>query len=723
MIIYNSVKFKDRKSFDKNKTKKNVRAVYEDLGLIVFKDRSPVIPNKQKVSHTYSFGSLKKGIPTPTVYLRAKHYLPALEFCKKNNLKIIQEMEKVNWIVIELPEHVSFEKFHAFALASNLFLMCSQHMHINVSPAATNYTYNQIWQLPALQVQEAWDEIALDPPPTYNVITVVDWACDTNHPDMVGQTFNNYNMNTGTTNVLPFAQGGEVSVFNQVHGTGAASQIVAKNDGTYATGISPYDTKVSFVYINLIGSVPVIGGVAFSSFMYGLYHCMQMGNCIGSSNSYINGSAQVPGPPSNAEQEFVYDALQYGRGGDPNLNTPGLGVLAFCANGNGPSNGGSAPPPNRPIYPASYDGVIAVTATEFNGGNYKKTFWADYGTVTFCAAPGMSTPSSYPGNETTLFGGTSGATPITAGVAALIHAARPELSANGIKEVLKNSCRKIYTYDYNIFPSDPGKSVEVGYGQVDAYAAVQYAKYSGIIDPGPGVQQNLRILLSGSTLTTVDSQYTLQYTLLLTKISPTPINVTVTLFYSLDTVYTGADPVITTIPVTIPANDYNYIATHTFTVPNTLNGDVYWGANVTTIPDETVTIDNTAFYGVFVIGDTPPPNLNLRVEIDTVSYDPLIDNKVKIAYEIENTGLTPITTFTLKKGFVGFEEREYRLEVSLETDEILNVIDEWSDIPPLNVLYTTPYRIEITSVNNIQPDNITSDNVSIMYLLPDSPNP
>jgi hypothetical protein len=725
MILYNSVKFKDRKSFDKNKTKKNVRAIFEDAGIIVFKDRVSVVPDKKKVSHTYSFGDLKKGIPTPTVYLRAKHYLEAIQFCRKNKLVIIQEMENVNWIIIELPEHISFEKFHAVILASNLFFMCSQHMHVDVSPLATNYTYNQIWQLPALQAQEAWDEIDLDPPPTNNIITVVDWACDTNHPDMVGQTFNNFNMITGTTNVLPFAQGGEVNFSNQTHGTGASSQIVAKNDGTYATGISPYHTKVSFVYIKLTPGNLIVGGVPYSSFMYGLYHCMQMGNCIGTSNSYVyylNGDPSSPAPGNNAEQQFVYDALLYGRGGNPNLNTLGLGVLAFCANGNGPTGGSAVAPPNRQIFPAAYDGVVAVTATELNGGNYKKTYWADYGTITLCAAPGSSTPSSFPGNETGLFGGTSGATPLTAGVAALIHAARPEISANGIRDVIKNSCRKIYTYDYNAYPDLPGKSVEVGYGQVDAYSAVLYAK-SGITDPGPGIEQNLRILLSGATLTAIDASYTLQYTLLLTKPVSTATNVVVTLFSSADTTYTAADPVITTIPVTIPANDFDYIGTHTFIVPSTLVGNIYFGANVTTIPDETITIDNTTFYGVFVIGPTPPVNLNLRVEIDTVSYDLLANNKVYIAYELENTGVTPITTFTLKKGFVGYEEREYRLEFNLETDQILNIIDEWSNIPPLNVLYNTPYKIEITSVNNLPLDDVTSDNISTGYVLADSPNP
>jgi hypothetical protein len=418
---------------------------------------------------------------------------------------------------------------------------------------------------------------------------------------------------------------------------------------------------------------------------------------------------------------LLYDAIEFGRGGDPDTNTPGLGLIALVANGNGPTNGLTSAPPNRAIYPASYDGATAVTATEPYNGDFRKTFWADYGTITFCGAPGKSTPSLAPNNETTLFGGTSGATPIVAGVVALVNLANPSLSANGILECIKNSCRKIWTYDYDAYPSLPGKSIEVGYGQVDAYAAVSYA-LSGAIDPGPGVTQNLRVLVSGPDLTAIDLQYTLQYTVYTRLAVTSNTNVTLTLFYSTDLTYTGADPVITTIPITMTANTYAYTDTYTFTVPNTLNGNYYFGVNASGIPGESSVLDNTGFTNVFVVGNVPPPNLNLRVEIDTVAYND-VDNTVGVSYELENTGVTPITTFTLKKGFVGYEERTFRLEVPLETDQILNVIETWSSLPPLNVLYTTPYRIQITSVNNLPLDDVSSDNISIGYLLATPPTP
>jgi hypothetical protein len=420
---------------------------------------------------------------------------------------------------------------------------------------------------------------------------------------------------------------------------------------------------------------------------------------------------------------MVYDALLYGRGGDPDTIPPtlGKGVLALCANGNGPTNGQTIAPPNRAIYPASYDGAVAVTATEPYNGNFRKTFWADYGTITLCAAPGSNTPSSAPNNETMLFGGTSGATPLTAGVVALINAANPDLSANGIREVLKNSCTKIWTYDYNIIPGSPGKSIEVGYGQVNAYSAVLYAK-SGAVDPGPSLTQNLRVFTSGSSLTAINTEYTIQYTLFTTILLTEDTPITLTVFYSIDALYTPADTIIDTFQITIPANTYAYEGTYNFTVPGTLNGNYYFGINASSIPGETNLGDNTGFVNAFVIGNIPIPNLNLRVEIDLITYDELGNDVVRISYELENTGATPITTFTLKKGFVGFEERDFRLEIPLETDQILNIVDTWSSLPPANVLYNTPFRIEVTSVNNTQPDDVVGDNISIGYILVTPPN-
>ncbi|MFM6247624.1 MAG: S8 family serine peptidase, partial [Dolichospermum sp.] len=92
------------------------------------------------------------------------------------------------------------------------------------------------------------------------------------------------------------------------------------------------------------------------------------------------------------------------------------------------------------------------------------------------------------GNFTNNFGGTSSATPIVAGVAALVLSANPDLTAQQVKQILQDTADKIVdnnpdpqlnidggTYDSN------GYSQWFGYGKVNAAKAVRLAKQMGVV--------------------------------------------------------------------------------------------------------------------------------------------------------------------------------------------------------------------------------------------------
>jgi subtilisin-like proprotein convertase family protein len=92
------------------------------------------------------------------------------------------------------------------------------------------------------------------------------------------------------------------------------------------------------------------------------------------------------------------------------------------------------------------------------------------------------------GNFTNNFGGTSSATPIVAGVAALVLSANPDLTAQQVKRILQDTADKIVdnnadpqlgvrggTYDSN------GHSQWFGYGKVNAARAVRLAQQMGAI--------------------------------------------------------------------------------------------------------------------------------------------------------------------------------------------------------------------------------------------------
>ncbi|ESX88513.1 S8 family serine peptidase [Mesorhizobium sp. LSHC412B00] len=132
-------------------------------------------------------------------------------------------------------------------------------------------------------------------------------------------------------------------------------------------------------------------------------------------------------------------------------NARGLGIILVAAAGN---NGPKAPYG----YPAAYDGVIAVTATDAKDGLMQQ---ANRGAYVFISAPGveMVAPSGAGSDVVT---GTSFAAAIVSGaIANLIHAS-PERSADNIEKALAATARDL---------GPKGRDNDFGYGLLDTKAA------------------------------------------------------------------------------------------------------------------------------------------------------------------------------------------------------------------------------------------------------------
>ena len=159
---------------------------------------------------------------------------------------------------------------------------------------------------------------------------------------------------------------------------------------------------------------------------------------------------------------------------------------------------------------AAYSPIIAVAACNDRG---KRSVYSDFGKAIWCAFPSndIFAPNLEPtrpltpgiwttdrmggrgynvgvsnaentigdkeGNYTATFGGTSSACPGVAGVAALMLATNPELSASQVKNLIKSACDKIDTSAGNY--DAKGHSQLYGYGRINALKAVQLAKDSG----------------------------------------------------------------------------------------------------------------------------------------------------------------------------------------------------------------------------------------------------
>ncbi|RJP78136.1 MAG: hypothetical protein C4524_07120, partial [Candidatus Zixiibacteriota bacterium] len=131
-----------------------------------------------------------------------------------------------------------------------------------------------------------------------------------------------------------------------------------------------------------------------------------------------------------------------------------MGAAIFGSAGNVPSS--------AVHYPACYDNVVAVSAT--NSGDQLASFSA-YGTWVDICAPGDMVITAYPGTNYFPMSGTSFSTPISAGLAAQVWAARPAWTNSQVIQHIYNTCT-------NINAQNPGYIGQLGHGRVDAGAAM-----------------------------------------------------------------------------------------------------------------------------------------------------------------------------------------------------------------------------------------------------------
>ncbi|MDP2676163.1 MAG: S8 family peptidase [bacterium] len=187
----------------------------------------------------------------------------------------------------------------------------------------------------------------------------------------------------------------------------------------------------------------------------------------------------------------------YGSGSDPGStvkaafdNSAAAGILHIAAAGNSGNPGGNN---DSVIYPAKYESVVAVAATN---GNNTRPSWSSTGPAVELSAPGVSVLSSWNDGDSphnpqpfTLNGdwykegsGTSMASPHVAGVAALVIAAGiSDANGNGfindeVRQVLNDTAEDL---------GDTGRDNKYGWGLVSAAAAV--AAIGPVEPPDPAV--------------------------------------------------------------------------------------------------------------------------------------------------------------------------------------------------------------------------------------------
>jgi subtilisin family serine protease len=308
------------------------------------------------------------------------------------------------------------------------------------------------------------------------IVAVIDHGIQMNHPDITNLHPSSYNAMTGTSPSQVLGS----------HGTPCAGIIGANsNNGIGISGIAP-NSRLMSVSHNLF-----VTPNAPQQLANGINWAWQNGASVISNswghnllNSYHN---------SYLIDNAISNALQLGRGGRGT-------VVVFSAGNNN----------SAVIYPANSNPDIIVVGAmspcgerkNFNSCDRENIWGSNYGATLDIMAPGVlvsttdltgvagynpGTPihtnsggniitSDYADRDYTVwFNGTSAAAPHVAGVAALILSVNPNLTQRQVANIIESTARKVGGYNYQITTGRPNGTWnnEMGYGLVDAYAAIR----------------------------------------------------------------------------------------------------------------------------------------------------------------------------------------------------------------------------------------------------------
>ena len=207
--------------------------------------------------------------------------------------------------------------------------------------------------------------------------------------------------------------------------------------------------------------------------------------------------------------EFINEAICYALQNGRN----GLGCVIVFAAGNFDST---------VTYPAnSNEGIITVGAISPCGERKDKTRSCDednswgscFGSSLDIMAPGISVYSTDTSSTILAelsyktFNGTSLACPHVSAVAGLILSVNPNLTVKQVSDIIESTAQKVGGYDYTSQEGRPNGTwhQEMGYGLVDAYAAVLAAKTKYIqnhtYQSGSVIVENYPEIIAGYTVT------------------------------------------------------------------------------------------------------------------------------------------------------------------------------------------------------------------------------
>jgi subtilisin family serine protease len=275
------------------------------------------------------------------------------------------------------------------------------------------------WSLKAVDAEAAWKVSKGN----NVVVAVVDTGVDLNHPDLKANLVNGYNAEEPGT---PPQDG-------HYHGTHVAGIIAAvQNNGEGITGIAPQAKIMPVRTISNGGVAEVVDGITWAA---------------DNGAKVINLSLGWDYPNASVE-ETIQRAVKYAL--DKNV--------VICAALSNSSSFNPRSTPDNLAGKAGFEGVIGVGNVDLNDRRQ-----GAYGNWKSVSSPGTQIMSTLPDGKYGNLTGTSMATPMVAGIAALMISQNPGLRNADVRKKMMDSAKDLGT---------PGFDDQFGAGRINAAAVL-----------------------------------------------------------------------------------------------------------------------------------------------------------------------------------------------------------------------------------------------------------
>lgn len=282
------------------------------------------------------------------------------------------------------------------------------------------------WQFERVGADQTWNQVSNR---DAVVVAVIDTGVNINHPDLVGRTVSGFDYVNGTTTQIDLAG----------HGTMVSGCIVATANN--ATGIAGIAGNA-----NILVAPYRVGGLQKDDYQLDVgYICAALYDAASRDDVRVINMSYGGYGVSSVLRTAVAHAADMGK------------VLVASA-----GNEGANPDYTGEFaIPASYNNVISVAATDIN--NQIASFSQHNSLVDLCA-PGKEVYTTTTDGSYESVNGTSFSSPIVAAACAVLIAQDPDLEANELETILKDTA-----LDFG----EPGRDDYFGYGMIQLDEALK----------------------------------------------------------------------------------------------------------------------------------------------------------------------------------------------------------------------------------------------------------